>query len=320
MPVILKTCKDILTRFFLPTATDEYIKDNEDYRALHAPKLQGLKDEVAPLKDMIEFAQSERSKKLRIWAEVRSKKESEGSQSNLPVENPSHSAIIKDFCTEASTNRSLISHLETLENSIKDFEYLINTNATFTRTGYRGLRDWAKTMKQSLEHLVTVISGVSLVGTGLVYATIFSATRGDISYMSFTFPLFSIGFVIPAVIQASLSWASHLHEEVEFASQPFWTAIIICFLLFSAICVLGAIAVLNLTVYWLSFKSETDGIDPWKTSGIAGIIAFAIPAIFFILVIGGFSLGIARNGIKAFRTVTSHHEKGKLDADNYKHV
>lgn len=37
--------------------------------------------------------------------------------------------------------------------------------------------------------------------------------------MVFTFPLFSIGFIIPALIQTALSWANH---RTAFASQTFW--------------------------------------------------------------------------------------------------
>jgi hypothetical protein len=53
-----------------------------------------------------------------------------------------------------------------------------------------------------------------------------SAVRGNIGVMVFTFPLFSIGFLIPALIQFGLSWAAESNHHTPFASQTFWRIVI----------------------------------------------------------------------------------------------
>ncbi|PPQ88690.1 hypothetical protein CVT25_010124 [Psilocybe cyanescens] len=74
------------------------------------------------------------------------------------------------------TIRELIHTLrqaEELQKSIDDCRFLVDTQATADLTGYRELRDWAKTMLQAYEYLTTVLISISTVGASLVYATIF---------------------------------------------------------------------------------------------------------------------------------------------------
>jgi len=129
-----------------------------------------------------------------------------------------------------------------MEKNIEDYEHLVNTQATADRTGYRELRDWAKDMLYRYEYLTTVLITISTVGAGLVYATIFrfvnlsdylkpmsdifltqfSATRGNVGFMCITFPLFTVGLIVPVTAQICLRWASNLPRAVPFASQTFW--------------------------------------------------------------------------------------------------
>ncbi|KAF8993972.1 hypothetical protein BDQ17DRAFT_107332 [Cyathus striatus] len=104
----------------------------------------------------------------------------------------------------------------------------------------------------------------------------------------FTFPLFTIGFLIPGVVQLILRWASGLSKEVPFASQAFWKAVIIVFMFFASVSVMAAITILNATIFLLKPGLPSDAGDmseaPTDTvSEIPGIIAFAFSGIIFLL-------------------------------------
>ena len=49
--------------------------------------------------------------------------------------------------------------------------------------------------------------------------------------MTYTFPFFSLGFLVPVVVQILTRWAAGLEKEIKFASQQFWTAVIALVLL-----------------------------------------------------------------------------------------
>lgn len=321
MASVLKVFKDAFMRLLLPTTMEPYLSANRKHKEDHKEKIAELKEELEHVKEIVRLAQAKRSASLqRIWTDV-SPKEGGGSLPTTPNEKLPQDAHLKDFVSDVSTVRQLVAHMELLETSIRDFEYVVNTQAIADLTGYRGLRDWARILRPSLDDICTAILTVSSVGTGLVYATVFSASRGNVSYMSFTFPLFSVGIIVPIIIQVALRWAAHLSHEVEFASQKVWTILIIIFLAFATACDMVAIGILNLTVYWLSFLPADAGVDTSGASGIAGIVAFALPGIIFIFIIAGFALGVSRNGIKAFRPTAGRHSDEIFDkADDYKHI
>jgi hypothetical protein len=99
---------------------------------------------------------------------------------------------------------------------------------------------------QVVNGLSTALITISTLGAGLVYSTVFgygkqfiissslltvyvylcSATRGDVQLMSYVFPFFSLGFMVPVIIQIGLQWAAGLPRDVKFASQRIWTIII----------------------------------------------------------------------------------------------
>jgi len=139
-----------------------------------------------------------------------------------------------------------------------------------------------------------------------VYATIFSAVRGDIGLVAFTFPLFSIGFLVPAAIQIALSWASN-QPTTPFASQLFWRIAIGIFMVFSTLSVAAAITILNVTVFSLRKDSET------LTDDVPRILAFAFSGTLFVLFAVAIVLSMIARGPKEFVLGSIHinrHEKG----------
>jgi len=50
-----------------------------------------------------------------------------------------------------------------------------------------------------------------------------STTTGDVSLMTLTFPLFTVGFLIPGFVYVGIGWAASVPKGMTFASQKFWT-------------------------------------------------------------------------------------------------
>ncbi|THU87282.1 hypothetical protein K435DRAFT_842592 [Dendrothele bispora CBS 962.96] len=122
--------------------------------------------------------------------------------------------------------------------------------------------------------------------TGLVYSTVFGATRGDVKLMCYVFPFFSLGFMVPVIVQIGLRWAAGLQKEVKFASQQIWTVVIAAFLFMSSVAVMAAITILNLTIFFLNpdINATTDA-NTNGTTDIPGIIAFAISGSIFVVIL-----------------------------------
>ena len=52
-----------------------------------------------------------------------------------------------------------------------------------------------------------------------------SANEGSVALMTFTFPLFTVGFLIPGFVHIMIGWAARAPKEWTFASQRFWSYI-----------------------------------------------------------------------------------------------
>ena len=94
-------------------------------------------------------------------------------------------------------------------------------------------------MRQSTGNYATGLGTLSIAGAGLVYSTIFryarvfllgfwancvpSTTGGGVALMSLTFPLFTVGFLIPGFVYIGIGWAAGVPKGMTFASQRFWT-------------------------------------------------------------------------------------------------
>ena len=150
--------------------------------------------------------------------------------------------------------------------------------------------------KEVLGAYGTVISSVSTVcalGTGLTYATIFSwvfdgpsqclcglipltlrAIRGDVTYMQWAFSFFITGLVIVTFIQGILQWGTTL-PQYSTLSIGLWEAIV-AFGVFSSIAmVVSAFCLLLVSVY--RFRPvDGDAIQTSGSSKTPVIIAFTV--------------------------------------------
>jgi hypothetical protein len=165
-----------------------------------------------------------------------------------------------------------------------------------------------------------------------MYSFLLSAARGNIGLMVFTFSLFSVGFIIPALIQLGLFWAQLSHYRVPFASQTFWRIVIgsvlLCisykflpslliwclhsaFMALSFLAVGSAIIILNITVFDLGKNTDvlTDSIPR-----SASITVFAFSGLLVLIFLLSMMLSVIARGPEKFflgETRTTKPEKGQ---------
>ncbi|KAF9071157.1 hypothetical protein BDP27DRAFT_1361951 [Rhodocollybia butyracea] len=211
--------------------------------------------------------------------------------------------LLDQYCASFERTCLLKSHLGDVEEDLTNFAHILNTQATAELTSFRGFRDWCQVMLQLTGTLSNSLIVVSTLGAGLVYSTVFSATRGDVGLMCYCFPFFSCGFLLPVVIQVLLQMGATLQKEVKFASQQFWTIIIGIFLSITSMAVMASLTILNLMVFFLNKESDQSGIPPGDepSTPVPGIIAFGITGSIFILVLTGVLLSAI--AAKAFTTL-----------------
>ncbi|KAF8623803.1 hypothetical protein AX15_006187 [Amanita polypyramis BW_CC] len=218
--------------------------------------------------------------------------------------------------------RQLREHLKEVEEDLGNFKHTVDSQAVaeFTKY-YRGLRDWGESMRYYFGTFATGLATLSLAGAGLVYSTIFGATRGDVGLMSFTFPLFTVGFLVPGFIHIGMCWASNVPRGLVFASQRFWTFGIILALIVATNMVIAAIVIVNTTIFFLDPNSP----GPRKTSTlgeVAGIISLAFSGSIIVTSVAALLLGLFSHKLGAslakYRAQVFYRESNALN--NYDHV
>ncbi|KAK7007840.1 hypothetical protein R3P38DRAFT_3324968 [Favolaschia claudopus] len=216
---------------------------------------------------------------------------------------PEDMQLMNDYCESIKQTKALRSHLQDVDEDLANFAHLVATQATAEFTCFRGLRDCGLT-----DDLATALVAISTLGAGLVYSTVFGATRGDVGLMCHSFPFFSIGFLLPVTVQTLLRWGANLKNEVKFASQPFWTIVIGLVMSLSFLSVGASLTILNLTIFFLRNDSDMSLPDPPRSSA-PGIIAFGITGSIFLLMLTAVILSAIAakvlNTLKGMRAVLS---------------
>jgi hypothetical protein len=232
--------------------------------------------------------------------------------------------LLDQYCASIKRTRILRSHLQEVEEDLEDYVHNINTQATVELTAFRGFRDWCQVMIRVTSNLSNSLIAISTLGAGLVYSTVFGATRGNVGLMCYCFPFFSCGFLLPVTIQIILQMGASLEREAKFASQQFWTIVIGVFLSISSLAVAASLTILNLTVFFLKTDSDDTSIPEPPSTPIPGIIAFSITGSIFILILTGVLLSAiaarAFTTLKGVRKVVSalygnadrHHDALKV--------
>lgn len=283
---------DILRRIFLPTTSDEYVHSQDEYNKTFKATLEEKRAYLKNIEGILEKA--ERVK-----------------QRTLEQQTQDETALIRDLCDNIEKCKVLSAHIEEVKENIADYENLLNCQTTLDMTGFYELRDWAKAMSDVYSNLASGLITISLAGAAIVYSTIFGAARGNVGLMVFSFSLFSVGFIIPALTQLGLSWAQWSRSRVPFASQTFWRIVLGAFMALSVLAVGSAIVILNITVFDLGRNTNvlTDSIPR-----SASIVVFAFSGLLVLIFLLSMILSVIARGPEKFflgETRVARPEKGQ---------
>lgn len=283
---------DILRRIFLPTTSDEYVHSQDEYNNTFKATLEEKRAYLKNIEGILEKA--ERVK-----------------QRTLEQQTQDETALIRDLCDNIEKCKVLSAHIEEVKENIADYENLLNCQTTLDMTGFYELRDWAKAMSDVYSNLASGLITISLAGAAIVYSTIFGAARGNVGLMVFSFSLFSVGFIIPALTQLGLSWAQWSRSRVPFASQTFWRIVLGAFMALSVLAVGSAIVILNITVFDLGRNTNvlTDSIPR-----SASIVVFAFSGLLVLIFLLSMILSVIARGPEKFflgETRVARPEKGQ---------
>jgi len=231
---------------------------------------------------------------------------------NKPVALSSHEYVELITAFEKSSKNAELFE-RAIERSEREYQKVFDmtTAETHARINhYTSIADWASAAYGSYSHTVNALSGVCLVGAGLTYTSIFSAVRGNVGLMCWSFSLFIAGLSIFITMQSLLIWCSHLKRRPIW-DPNFWESVLVIFSSIAIIAVAGAIALLVITVYNLRFKvnPEVAYTNPnaanWDADLVfdvnprsSAIVAFSFMAtgMFALLIVG--SLFIAAFGVR----------------------
>jgi len=170
---------------------------------------------------------------------------------------------------------------------------LDDVNLELLKDGHYDIVTWSKAMKDRTMDLCTVTSGVSGIGAGFTYATIFSATRGSIALMSWSFIFFLAGFLIPTLAQVLFSWTATMSPGIRFRYPQ---RIFKKFGEFLGIAILGgvlstvaAIFLILLSLYGIRYSPDISGAAPGtfftNSVWIACLVALSISSFYALLFI-----------------------------------
>jgi len=169
----------------------------------------------------------------------------------------------------------------------KELQHLSSTYACQQATGYSGLSEWSKIASEAYSGLFTSMTAIGFVGAGLTYSTIFSASRGDIGLMSWSFALFIVVMIVPAFTQTALGYAAKLPAQYPLLLPAFWDGVLIVLALTPLAALWAALSFLVVTVYFLPNTSGGSCTDQPMTTNArdAAILIIAALAVVAGLVI-----------------------------------
>ncbi|KAF9223252.1 hypothetical protein BS17DRAFT_767163 [Gyrodon lividus] len=153
--------------------------------------------------------------------------------------------------------------LDKLDQQLKDVDAMFGRSAYRDGSGFYGVTDYSQWALLKYGPLCDA-GAVSVLGAGITYTTLFSAPRGSIGLMCWSFSLFNVGFVITTLIQSLLRSISDLPlptkaKVVKIYWLPiFYEALLHMVLLLAFACVTAAVMLLSVTVLRLS----------WSPSGV----------------------------------------------------
>jgi len=218
---------------------------------------------------------------------------------------------MEKYEARSQTAQKLKSDVEAAQKEWEWVREVAKTETCAQATSYRGIADWASDAYESYSNLINAISGVSFVGAGLTYSSIFGANRGSIGLMCWAFSLFIVGLAILITVQSLLVWCSRL-GNYPFSTPKLWEFFLGVGVYGACAAVIAAIVLLVVTVLDLEFNVGDGGstysnpnASPWDAHLIfnvspkySAIVAFAFIGAGVIVAILVFVLFSTANTVK----------------------
>jgi len=131
-----------------------------------------------------------------------------------------------------------------------------------------GLADWAKGAMEAYDTTLDIVANAAVLGGGLTFAAIVSATRGNISYMFYSFLLFMLGFGISISIRLPITWYS-CGRNIPVKHRRFWEFIISSIGAAGVGCVVVAFILLAICIQEMDHKPD---VPAWQTFSALGAV------------------------------------------------
>jgi len=234
------------------------------------------------------------------------------------------------FMGKAKATRAVRQYLTDVTTDLNDIEKMAASQGYIEQIAYIGLADWANDAWNAYQNLINAITAVCILGAGLTYTAIFSAVRGNIGYMCWSFSLFVIGLILSTMTQTLLTWCTRLKGyPLSAQSQSLWE-----FVLGIAVCsavasVTAAMCILMRSVQQLNYlgASHTDAplvftTDPRPPAFLAFSIlgtGLLIASLLFVLMVvwrrSLHHLIMPRRGLEDFPTINTELENPQVRAE-----
>jgi len=153
-----------------------------------------------------------------------------------------------DFTNAQKLALRLKQHLNDLDSDLDEIEELDGDG-----------KMWAKKTKESTETLSAVLVTVGAFGAGITYTTIFSAMRGSIALMSWSFTLFCTTFLTSAFVQGFLAWVLNTPRDAKIPSPKLSQFIVGTLLQLSTLLATIGFILLLLTIHLLAASPDPTG-------------------------------------------------------------
>ncbi|KAF8323473.1 uncharacterized protein EI90DRAFT_2379709 [Cantharellus anzutake] len=217
---------------------------------------------------------------------------------------PPKKGKIDDWRREAtSTWQRIVADCKVLKEEIRaskdeisEIRDIARTQTNKQMTGYKGISDWAKDALDAHNESIRALSAVSVLGAGLSYTSIVSATRGNISYMCCSFVLFMICLMFATAVQVVLTWCSH-RANYPFPNPHLWEIIVAIGVYGAGASMAVAIIFLLVSVQLLSPNPSAPPVVTFSPKASA-YVTYALLGSIFIIVLLAFSTFASANGFK----------------------
>ncbi|GBE84561.1 predicted protein [Sparassis crispa] len=277
---------ECLEEVLLPSLRIKRSPQHQEYVEEGQRMVQEIKEEIVHCRELIKIARDLRRQNLKTWRTAPSSTTS-----------PSEAVQVQEYRRSIQDSERLREHLEALQRDYDELTFLARTQAAADCTGYHGLTEWARKSLDIHRHLMNALCQISFVGAGLTYTTIFSATRGNLGLMCYSWGLFNCGFIIPLSGLSLLKWASTRSRETLFASPQVWSLLLSIFIYLSVIAVAAALCLLNVSIIVLHYSWTADSTPQFNVQPVpAGAFALMCTAITCVLTIFAFFLHYSVNG------------------------